>query len=216
MGTITTPGAGASTFNQFIVDPVTGIAAAIAPGNAHAYPALMVSSDGGKATYQYAVSAFAPQATPTAMVVIQGSSTKTLRIKKIRVAGVATAQGNMKVQLARWSTAGTLGSAVLTALTAVLHDTKDAAATGVVSTVGTANYTTEGTGSATPMLCDRIFMGVVATGIITPNEFNFATRNDKALILRGTGDIITISGNGSAVPSGGVLDISIEIEEDNS
>lgn len=216
MGTKPTPGAGANTFNQFIIDPTTGIAVAVAPGDSHSNPALMVSSDGSKATYQYSVSAFTPQATPTAMVVIQGSATKTLRIKKIRVAGVATAQGNMKIQLTRWSTAGTLGSAALTALTAVKHDLNDAAATGVVSTVGTANYTTEGTGSTLPMLCDRIFMGVVATGIITPNEFNFATRNDKALILRGTADIITISGVGSAVPSGGVLDISIEIEEDNS
>lgn len=207
--------AGSNVSGSILIDIATGNAITAAPGGGST-PALLVSSDGLKATYQYAVSAFSPQATPTAMVVIQGSATKTVRIKRIRVSGVATAQGNMKIQLTRWSTAGTPGSAVLTALTAAKHDLNDAAATAVVSTVGTANYTTEGTGSTVPMLCDRIFMGVVATGIVTPNDFNFATRNDKALILRGTADIITISGVGSAVPSGGVLDISIETEEDNS
>ncbi len=122
----------------------------------------------------------------------------------------------MQIQVVRWSTAGTLGSAVLTALTAVKHDVNDAAATAVVSTVGTANYTTQGTGSTVPLLCDTIFFGVVATGVVTPNALEFATRADKALILRGTTDIIAISGNASAIPSGGVIDISLEIEEDDS
>lgn len=211
-----TPGAGSSTMNVNIIDAATGYSAQLAPGSTATTGALNVSSDGAKATYEYSTSAFSMQASPTAFVVIQGSATKTIRIKKIRVSGVATAQGNMKIQLTRWSTAGTLGSAVLTALTAVKHDVNDATATAVVSTVGTANYTTEGTGSTVPFLCDRIFMGVVATGVITPNEFNFSTRNDKAIVLRGTADIITISGNGSAIPSGGVVDISIEVEEDNS
>lgn len=215
-GVISQPGAGSNTLNNILIDQATGYAIPMAPGTGLTTPALNVSTDGAKATYQYSTSAFAMQATPTAFVVIQGSATKTIRIKRIRVAGVATAQGNMKIQLARWSTAGTLGSAVLTALTAVKHDTSDAAATAVVSTVGTANYTTEGTGSATPMLCDRLFMGVVATGVVGANEFAFATRSDKALVLRGTADIITISGNGSAIPSGGVVDIQIELEEDNS
>lgn len=35
-------------------------------------------------------------------------------------------------------------------------------------------------------------------------------------VNRTLGDYITISGNGSAIPSGGVVDIQIEIEEDNS
>jgi hypothetical protein len=215
-GTITTPSAGSSTFNQFIVDPATGYAVNVAPGSTLTQTALLVSSDGAKATYEYGVARFAQVATPTAFVVIKGSATKTVRIKKIRVAGVATAQGNMQIQFQRWSDAGTIGSAALTALTAVKHDTGSAAATCSVSTVGTANWTTAGTGSTIPFLCDTIFFGVVATGVVTPNEFNFATRQDQALILRGTSDWIILSGNGSAIPSGGVIDISIELEEDNS
>ena len=234
---ILAPIAGSGISGVIPVDPYTGNAIAAAPGTGGAsnpgltagiaagaaganqigsFPALLVSNDGSKATYQYSGAAFSMQATPTAFILIQGSATKTIRIKRIRVAGVATAQGNMQIQLARWSTAGTPGSAVLTAVTPVKHDIQDPAATAVVSTVGTANYTTQGTGSATPFLCDRIQMAVVATGQITPNEFNFATRSDKAIVLRGTSDYIAISGNGSAIPTGGVIDWQVELEEDNS
>jgi hypothetical protein len=194
-----------------------GVAAGAAGANAiGSFPALLVSNDGNKATYETGVAAFSMVATPTAFLIIKGSATKTVRVKKIRVAGVATAQGNMQIQFQRWSTAGAIGSAVLTALTAVAHDIQDPPATATVSTVGTANWTTQGTGTANPFLCDRIFMGVVATGIVTPNEFNFATRSDKAIVLRGTSDWLVLSGNGSAIPTGGVVDISVEWEEDNS
>lgn len=210
------PQAGQSSVNAFVVDPATGFSAQLAPGSSASTGALNVSSDGAKATYEYGAARFAQVATPTAFIVIKGSATKTVRIKKVRIAGVATAQGNMQIQFQRWSTAGTIGSAALTALTAVQHDINDTAATATVSTVGTANWTTAGTGSTIPFLCDTLFMGVVATGVVTPNAFEFSSRNDKAIILRGTGDWIIISGNGSAIPSGGVIDISIETEEDNS
>ena len=199
-----------------LTDPVTNLhyQQRMAPG---APGAVLASSDGAKATYRYAVQGFSPVATPTAMLIIQGSATKTIRIKRIKVSGVATAAGNMPIQLARWSTAGTQGSAALTALTAGKHDVNDAAATAVVSTVGTANYTTQGTGSAVPIAADRVQLAAAGSGIgFSPLTFDFATRQDKALILRGTSDYIVISGNGGAVPTGGLLDFEIEQEEDNS
>jgi hypothetical protein len=174
-----------------------------------------VSSDGTKATYRYALTGFSPVATPTAMAVLQGSASKTVRIKRIKISGVATANGNMQFQLTRRSTAGTLGSAVLTALTAAKHDVNDAAATATVSTVGTANYTALGT-SAGQLAADRIGLCTTATGVPTPLVYDFSTRQDKALILRGASDFITIDGNGSAVPAGASIDIEIETEEDNS
>ena len=179
--------------------------------------AVLVSSDGYKATYRYAVQGFTPQATPTAFCVIQGSATKTVRVKRVKVSGGATAAGDMPFQLQRWSTAGTLGSAVLTALTAVKHDINDPAATAVVSTVGTANYTTQGTGNTIPMAVDRIQLPALGSGVgFNPLTYDFATRQDKALVLRGTTDIIVLSGAGGAVPSGGILDIEIETVEDLS
>jgi hypothetical protein len=46
--------------------------------------------------------------------------------------------------------------------------------------------------------------------------WDFATRQDKAVILRGTADFLCINLGGSAVPTGGSLDYEIEIEEDAS
>lgn len=179
-------------------------------------PAL-VTQEGFANTYRYAVQAFAPVATPTAFCVIAGSATATVRIKSIRIGGGATAAGAMTVQMARWSTAGTLGSAALTAITAVKHDINDANATATVSTVGTANYTTQGTGNATLLAASRIPMPAIATGgAETTLFYDFCSGLVKPLILRGTTDIIAISGGGAAVPSGGVIDLEIVTVEDNS
>lgn len=179
--------------------------------------ALLISGDGYKATYRYAVQGFAPVATPTAFCIIAGSASKTIRVKQIRIGGGATAAGAMAVQMARWSTAGTLGSAVLTAITAVKNDTGDADATATISTVGTANYTTQGTGNGTLLAASRIPMPALTTGgAETTLLYDFCADFTKAFILRGTTDILAISGGGSAVPSGGVIDIEIVTEEDNS
>ena len=197
-------------------DPVNGVHTQWrqAPGN---LGAALVNSEGSKATFRYGAQGFTPQATPTAMLIIQGSATKTVRIKRLKISGAATAAGNMQLQLQRWSTAGTQGSAALTALTAGKHDVNDAAATAVVSTVGTANYTTQGTGFTVPIGVDRIQLPAAGTGVgFTPLTWDFARSQDKPLILRGAADFLVIGGNGSAVPAGGTLDFEIETEEDNS
>lgn len=177
-----------------------------------------VSSDGSKATYRYAKLGVTPVATPTDFIQIVGSATKTIRIKKIKLSGVATAAGNMQAQLIRRSTAFTTqGTAALTAITAGQHDGNDAGATAVVSTVGTANPTTVGAAVGGPLGADRIQFSAVGSGLgFTPLVWDFCKNQDKALILRGTSDFLYVNLNGSAVPTGAVIDIEIEVEEDNS
>ena len=188
----------------------------LSDGAASATNASAVSSEGVKPTYRYAALGFATVATPTDVLVIQGSATKTIRIKRVVLNGVATAAANMPVQIIRRSTAGTLGSAVLTALTAAKHDINDVAPTAVLSTVGTANYTTLGTTAGT-IGAGRLQLSAAATGLsVTPLLWEFATRNDKALILRGTSDFICLNLNAGAVPLGAVVDIEVQTEEDNS
>jgi hypothetical protein len=188
-----------------------------APGNQTGIlNAQLVSTDGFKPTYGFAISAFAPVATPTCFVLIQGSASKTGRIKHLKIQGAATANGAMVYQISRWSTAGTKGSAVLAGVTAVPFDvTNDTGATCVVSTVGTNNYTTQGTGNGTLLAAGRIPMPAITTGgSDTYVSYDFPTT--KAWLLRGTSDFIAISGGGSAVPAGGVIDLEVFIEEDNS
>ena len=201
-----------------VYDPYTGkyFGIRMAPGNTGA---LLVSTDSAKATYRYCYASFSPVATPTDALVIQGSATATVRVKRIKITGQATAQGSMPVQLIRrLSTGGTVGSAVLTAITAGKHDVNDAAATAVVSTVGTANYTTVQTANGV-IAVDRLGMSPLATGAAGQAQavvWDFANRNDKALILRGANDYVMINFAGAAVPSGGVIDFEIETEEDAS
>lgn len=179
---------------------------------------VAVSSDQSKATYRYAQLGVTPVALPTDFLMIRGSSTKTLRIKMIKLSGVATANGNLPVQLIRRSSGFTVqGSATYTAVTAGKQDTSDAAATANVQIITTANFTTLGTAVGGPITADRLQLLQTGVGIGGPSlTWDFSTRQDKALIIRGSTDFIFINLNGSAVPAGGVIDFEIEIEEDNS
>ena len=174
-----------------------------------------MSLDGGIATYAYAGSAFAQVATPTVWLVIQGSATKTVRIRRIELSGAATAAGSMPYVVARCSAAGTLGSAVLTAVTAAKHDTSNDAATAVVSTVGTANYGTPPTVVAN-LAAGRVSMTAIGAaaqggnpGVVLGGEMG-----EQGIVLRGTSEFVTISASGAGIPSGGVNDYRIVITEE--
>lgn len=176
---------------------------------------LLRSSEHRKATFRYA-GTFTPVATPTDVIMIKGSITRTLRVKRIVLGGVATANGNMLASLIRRSTFGTQGGAVFNNVTSGGHDTTDAAATGLVSVIGTANLTSVGTQVGGNLGQGRLFLPTTATGTPNPLVWEFATRQDKALIIRTTSDFVFINLNGGTVPAGGVIDYEIEIEEDQS
>ena len=148
---------------------------------------------------------------------IQGSATKTVRVKRIVLWGAAaTAAGTMPITLVRRSTQyTTIGSAVYTTLTPAKMDTTDAAASAVVATVGTANFTSTGT-SAGNIGQGRLYFPIAASAQVTPLIWEFATRQDKALILRGVADFVYINFGGAAIPTSGTIDYEIQTEEDAS
>lgn len=155
-------------------------------------------------------------ATPTATVVIQGHATKIIRVKKVQVVGAATAAGNMPVFLERWSTAGTPNTAVLTPVVGAKHDSTGDAAAATVSTVGTANYQTKGT-TAGIVAAGRLQMTALGSGVaVVPLTFTWGDKGDEAIVLRGTGEHLAIDLGGAAVPSGGVLDFTIELEQSDA
>lgn len=170
------------------------------------------STDGALSTYYATGVDFAPVATPTAYIVFQGSATKTCRIRRIRVYGMATAYGSMKIKLARWSAAGTLGSAVLSSAVTVLEaDSDNAAQTAVVKTVGTANYTTEGAETIAEFgNLNFVPLTTAATSSDgVPWTFDAGRGGEQALVVRGTAQYLVIGGDGDALPSGGVIHYSI-------
>jgi len=192
-----------------LYDSVAGLMYGLrnAPGH---QGAVLVSSDGAKATYRYA-GTLTPTATPTDIITIAGSATKTGRIKSIVLGGIATTAGNMPVTLIRRSAANTGGTKA--SATGAAHDVNDPAAT-VIPLVFTANAS--GLGAAVANMGQGRVWLPLSTGTPAPLRWDFSTRQDKALIVRGATDIIAINLNGAAVPSGGVIDWEIEIEEDAS
>jgi len=159
-------------------------------------------------------------ATPTEVVVMQGSATKTIRLRKISVQGWSTTAGVMKWKLSRRTAAGTLGSAVLTAIpTQGKNDSGTVASpTMTVSTVGTANYTTVGTLGS---INDSGVVGFnLAAQINNTLPWTPTANTPEAFVLRGTSDWLTLDGGadagGDAVPAGGVALITIHWVEDAS
>lgn len=182
---------------------------------ARAAPGLLggtlVSSDGSKATYRYFSAGNTPAATPTDVLTLTGSATKTIRVKKIVLSGLATTAGQFVWLLVRRSTANSGGTS--TAPAVQKHDTGDGAATAVLA-LYTVNATSLGTAVGT-VRGGRLFHALT-TAQNDRLVFDFSTNQDKALVLRGTTDILAINGNGGTLPTGATLDIEIEFEEDNS
>lgn len=181
--------------------------------NAPGLVALPVQAEGVKSTYVFASLSYTPVATPTDVVEIKGSATKTVRIRRIRMGGVATAAGNMPIRLIRRSAASTGGGSVLTALTAFKPDTAYAAATATVGTFGTANPTVGavvgGDGGAGRAQLPAVSSGVAAVAL----EWKFDV---NAIVLRGIAEFLYISMNGAALPAGAVFDVEVELQEDGS
>ena len=197
------PAEGVALYNGATMDRARS-----APG---AIGVTAVSSDGSKATFRYFSAGNTPAATPTDIFTLTGSGTKTVRIKKIVLSGLATTAGQMVWNLIRRSAVNTGGTS--TAPTAMKHDTSDGAATAVM-----ALYTVNpaGLGTAVGTVRGGRLFHALATAQNDRLVFDFSTNQDKALILRGVTDILAINGGGAALPAGATLDIEIEFEEDNS
>jgi hypothetical protein len=169
--------------------------------------------------WSYAKTAFAMVATPTTALVIQGHATSIIRVKRISVAGAATAAGSMPFTIERWSTAGTPNTAVLTAITGAKHDSTGDAAAATVSTVGTANYQTKGTaaGLVAAGRLNMVALGSAATsGEGQPTTFTWGDKGDEAIVLRGTTEHLVVDFGGAAIPSGGVVDFTVDLEQSDA
>jgi hypothetical protein len=138
---------------------------------------------------------------------IQGSSSKIVRIKNILVSGVNASNTTAIVELVRRSTATTGGGA--TALPLNRRDLDDDTPTAVIMYF---------TGAATPG--SAVGTSVEGYRLILPSSpintalinFQPGWQNDKSYVLRGASDFFCLSTTG--VPSGSTLDITIGLVED--
>lgn len=162
----------------------------------------VVTDFGFERCYSYSSSANTPAAAPTDVLVLQGSASKLIRVRKIMVSGLATTAGQLVCNLIRRSAANTGGTSTTPAGVS-LHP-GNGTATGVVW-LYTANPSALGSAVGT-LLSFRVNMGV-ATAIGPQVQFDF--RGTQGIVLRGTSDYLAFNFGGGTVPAGGVLDFNI-------
>lgn len=177
----------------------------------------IVSLDSTRATYRAAL-AFTPFATSTGTLFsIQGSSTKTVRIKRIGLAMAGTSGASI-VGLQRTSALGSGGT--VAAATAAKLDTLSAAATAVVQGYTTAQQT-KGTPVGGLLTAHRIDYAAIAAALagepsVTVLFPELGMPVGQAIVLRGAADFLECQIVTTAVPASPSAQLVVEWEEDAS
>jgi hypothetical protein len=163
-----------------------------------------------KGTYSVATVAYAPYTSAADIAMLCGSSSATVRATRVALSGRSTSASQIDVSLIKRSTADTGGSQ--SSLTAVPHDSIDAAATASAVTFGAAP--TAGTTVGTIRAQQANLSAAGSGGATTPFEWDFGVVIDKSIVLRGTGQCLALNLGGGAVPAGTVLNIFMEWTEE--
>jgi|SRR5665213_438149 len=166
---------------------------------------LFINSTGRISTYRACASAFSPMSDPSIpFFVIQGSATKTIRIRNIRISWACTT-GNAApnvIQLRRYSA---VSGGTPNVVTPVPNDTSNPTATAAV-------FQYSGLPAVTPfsagVYASQYMQWVTnAAGFVGPSpiELEFAIESTQALTLRGTSDFFGIAV--AAVATGSLMTI---------
>jgi hypothetical protein len=168
-----------------------------------------VSSEGTKNTYSSASFGVTLAATATDFWELIGSATKTVRVLRLTITGIATAGASPDILLIFRSSADAGGTA--TQPTIIPNDSNNAAATAVIN-LYSANPTL-GTAVGT-IRARKLNLG--AAGSAGMIDWRFSNTNDQAIVLRGVAQCLCLNFNGAAVPAGTSIDIEVEFVEDAS
>lgn len=151
--------------------------------------------------YSAATLGLAPAASATDVFTITGSATKTLRVKRLRVSGIATAAGAYTFQIVKRSGADLTGTS--SAVTAVPNDSVNPAASATVLA-----YTVNPGTLGTLVGAVAAIKGTVTTagaGLQTVCEFDFSA---APIVLRGITQVLALNLN-AVTMAGGLLDVEI-------
>jgi hypothetical protein len=152
-----------------------------------------------KAAYSASIVPVTPPATPTDIVTLYGSATKTIRVLKLVINTTQTTIGINDWYLIKRSTANTGGTSA--AITSVPLDSTFSAATAVFTRY-TANPTALGTSvgnlAIVNVLSSSLAPGTSGTAYV-PYVFDFT---NNPIVLRGATQGIALNFNGAALPAG--------------
>lgn len=186
------------------------------------YHASLVSLDSGKATYRAAAN-FTPFATGAVTVLsIQGSATKTVRVKRIGLSGVSTAAGQNIYQLIKTSALGAVGTSVAVVQTPTPLDSASPAATAAVQHYTTAvRVAGAAIGGPLSMANVQTCVTAVPAAVIVPAATQlfpeFGAPIGQSIVLRGAAQFLEVQNVAAAnLAAGTVLCYFVEWEEDNS
>lgn len=169
---------------------------------------VYVNTSGRKATYSAGVSNLAVAALTTDFFTITGSATTIVKVTKITFQSESTANAVPELILLKRSTANSGGTS--TTATAVPNDSADAAATAVVRSY-TANPTL---GTLVGFVrAVKFFSSGASSQPAEPVIFEFGNNHSKPIVLRGTGEVLSLSLAGVTL-AGSSLTISIEWVEE--
>jgi hypothetical protein len=192
-----------------VTDPVSGQKLTVNPSGAAG--AALVSSDGAKSTYRFGTVAATLFSTAAAVLLeIVGSATKTVRVKKITIWAQAATKFYAELTLLRCTG---VSSGTPAALNKGKHDISDVVGTAVVNIYQ----------AAAPAGSGSVVIGAKVLTTTPPSAsmpalaaiWDFSTNQDKALILRGVGDVIEVANN-TLTLGAGTFGCEVELEEDNS
>jgi hypothetical protein len=167
-----------------------------------------VVTESTKATYSCAIGATSLAATATDFWSLVGSSSKTVRLLRIALSGIATTAGTSEIYLFKRTTANSSGTS--SQPTIVQHDSNDAAPTAVVNSYSV--NPTLGTGYA--LRSQRLALALTGSSDVPPIIWDFTNRNSKGLVLRGIAQCAALNFNGATVVAGTSLTIDVEWTEE--
>lgn len=197
---------------DFAINDATGNFARLkAASDPAGIQSLNVNTEGQKATYSVAYSV-AIAASPTAVVTVSGSVSKTVRINRVVVAGTATAAGWGNLLLVSRTTANSGGTS--TVLGPIPWSSTNGAASATAQQY-TANPAALGTLAGNVTFQPLNYGAAAATNTQpAPLIVEFGRLNDQAFILRGTGQVLDIEFAGVSQPAGAQIAGWIEWTEE--
>ena len=177
------------------------------------------------AAYSAALVDFTPAITTATtdcqLLVITGVNNVVARVKRIRVKARLTTLAVLRFRLERWSTLGTLGSAVLTAIPTIAnHGSPNKPGTQpnnpsvTPKSVGTAAYTSAGTTAG--IFRQEHIVAKSTTVVDSPPElglYEFGERGDNPIEIAGTTDSLVLIVYPPATASGAKFDMMVQWEE---
>jgi len=152
---------------------------------------------------------YTPYASPLDIAQITGSSSKTIRITRIEISGIATTAQTQQIAAVRRTAADTGGTP--TTQTSAVHDSSNSAATAVVTSFGSLPTNN---GTATYLRATKMTFPLSGT-YAAPVAWDFGVRNGQPIVLRGAAQVLTLSLLGTTI-AGGSIDVYIEWTEDNA